>query len=572
MRHVLQAQGASRGIAVGRVRVRQPHALAVTEERITADDVPTEIVRLHGALDAARRELHALRERLHGALAQEVGEFLDLHVMILDDPDLRHGLDDLVSTGLYSANYALRLQRDKLAAVFEGMDDDYFRSRLEDLDHVIGRVHAALQQREDDAALGVAGEILVCHSVAPSEIPELQARGVIAVASATGSPLSHSAILARSLHLPLVVGASELLALADDGDALILDGGSGELVLDPDDEDRQQYRDLDAEQARQRTRLQSLRHQPTRTRDGVDIGLQANAETAGDIDEALALGAGGIGLYRTEFLFMQRRELPGEDEQFEAYRAVVMRMAGKPVTLRTLDLGADKADHTGVVMTDEDNPALGIRGVRLALQQRALFLTQLRAMLRAAQHGPVRLLIPMVTGREELLAVHALIQESREALAASGRMADAPVAIGAMIEVPAAALGLPRFVDLVDFVSVGTNDLVQYLLAADRNHEGLAALYTPHHPGLLQLLHQLFTFARKRKLPLAVCGEMAGEARNAPLLLALGLTDFSLHPGTLLEVRDAIRQCDLARLRRRASTLLRARDRSEIERWLANTR
>ncbi|MFY2762972.1 phosphoenolpyruvate--protein phosphotransferase [Arenimonas sp. MALMAid1274] len=569
MRRALTAVGAARGIALGRVRVRHPQALAVAETRIPAEAVPDEILRLHRALDTARAELHGLRDRLHGALAQEVGEFLDLHVLILDDPELLHGLDDLVSTGRYSADYALKLQRDRLAAVFEGMHDDYFRSRREDLDHVIGRVHAALQNRGDDAAHGLAGEILVCEAVAPSELAELQGQGVVAIVAATGSPLSHSAILARSLHLPLVLGAGELLALANDGDALMVDGGTGELVLEPDTDDLHRYHRRRAELGREQAQLARLRRQPTRTQDGVDIRLYANAESREDVAEAHALGADGIGLYRTEFLFLQRRELPDENEQFLAYRDLVLGMAGRVVTIRTLDLGADKADHTGLTLRSEPNPALGLRGVRLSLVHEALFLTQLRAILRAAAYGPVRVLVPMVCSREEMVSVLAMLEKARASLRAEGLQAGERVELGAMIEVPAAALGLADFIDLVDFVSVGTNDLVQYLLAVDRGHESLVSLYTPRHPALLRLLSELFAYGRRNGIPVAVCGEMAGEAANVPLLLALGLRDFSLHPSTLLEVRRAIREADLASLRRRAQSLLRAHDRAGIEKWLA---
>ena len=568
MRRVLRGLGASRGIALGRVRVRLPQALVVEERRIEAEAVPDEVLRLHRALDAARAELHGLRERLHGALAQEVGEFLDLHVMILDDPELLHGLDDLITTGRYSADYALKLQRDRLASVFEGMHDDYFRSRREDLDHVIGRVHAALHRRGDDGAQGLSGEILVCDAVAPSELAELQAQGVVAVVAASGSPLSHSAILARSLHLPLVLGAGELLALANDGDALMVDAGSGEMVLEPDAEDLARYHARRAEIGREQAQLSRLRRQPTRTRDGTDIRLYANAESRLDVAEAHALGADGIGLYRTEFLFLQRRELPGEEEQFLAYRDLVLGMAGRVVTIRTLDLGADKADHTGLALRSEPNPALGLRGVRLSLAHQGLFLTQLRAILRAAAYGPVRALVPMVCCREEMQRVAQLLALARDQLDAGGVQVGPVAELGAMIEVPAAALGLGDIVDLVDFVSVGTNDLVQYLLATDRNHESLAELYTPRHPAVLRLLSEVFAFGRRNGIPVAVCGEMAGEAHNVPLLLAMGLRDFSLHPSTLLEVRRAIRAADLASLRRRLGTLLRCHDRAAIDRWL----
>lgn len=569
MRRALRGQPASRGIALGRVRVRTPQALAVEERRITAEEVPDEILRLHRALDATRRELHGLRERLHGALAQEVGEFLDLHAMILDDPELLHGLDDLVSTGRYSADYALKLQRDRLAAVFEGMHDDYFRSRREDLDHVIGRVHAALQQRNHDAERGFAGDILVCEAISPQELAELQSQGVAAVVAATGSPLSHSAILARSLHLPLVLGAAELLGMANDGDAMMVDAGTGDVVLEPDANDLKRYHRRETEISREQAQLSRLKRQPTRTTDGVDIRLYANAESREDVAEAHALGADGIGLYRTEFLFLQRRELPGEEEQFLAYRDLVLGMAGRVVTIRTLDLGADKADHTGLTLRSEPNPALGLRGVRLSLAHEPVFLTQLRAILRAAAYGPVRVLVPMVCCREEMQSVVAMMEAARLSLRAEGLQAGERVELGAMIEVPAAALGLPDFIDLVDFVSVGTNDLVQYLLAVDRGHESLSSLYTPRHPALLRLLAELFTYGRRNGIPVAVCGEMASEAANVPLLLALGLRDFSLHPSTLLEVRRAIRDADHGSLRRRAQTLLRARDRAGIEKWLA---
>ncbi|PZO08654.1 MAG: phosphoenolpyruvate--protein phosphotransferase [Lysobacteraceae bacterium] len=569
MRRTLRGQPASRGIALGRVRVRTPQALAVDERRITADEVPEEISRLHRALDGTRQELRGLRDRLHGALAHEVGDFLDLHAMILDDPELLHGLDDLVSTGRYSADYALKLQRDRLAAVFEGMHDDYFRSRREDLDHVIGRVHAALQQRNHDAERGFAGDILVCETIAPQELAELQSQGVVAVVAASGSPLSHSAILARSLHLPLVLGAAGLLALANDGDALMVDAGTGEVVLEPDAGDLKRYHRRQADIGREQAQLSRLKRQPTRTLDGVDIRLYANAESREDVAEAHALGADGIGLYRTEFLFLQRRELPGEEEQFLAYRDLVLGMAGRVVTIRTLDLGADKADHSGLTLRSEPNPALGLRGVRLSLAHEPLFLTQLRAILRAAAYGPVRVLVPMVCCREEVQAVVALLEAARLSLRADGLQYGERVELGAMIEVPAAALGVPDFIDLVDFVSVGTNDLVQYLLAVDRGHESLSSLYTPHHPAMLRLLAGLFTYGRRNGVPVAVCGEMASEAANVPLLLALGLRDFSLHPATLLEVRRAIRAADHGSLRRRAQSLLKAHDRAGIERWLA---
>lgn len=568
MRRVLPGQGASRGNALGRARVRQPHALEVAEEHVAPADAPAEVARLHEAIDMVRAELRGLRSRLHGALAHEVGEFLDLHALLLDDPELLQGLDELVGNEHYSADYALRVQRDRLAAVFEGMDDPYFRSRIEDIDHVIGRIHAALH-RHDTQVTGIAGEILVADGLAPSEVARLHARGVLGIVTAGGSLLSHSAILARSLHLPLVVGAPQALAQVNDGDVLMIDGGTGLVIVDPDADDLRAHRERVREGKRERRQLHRLRREPSRTVDGVDIRLYANAETREDVAEAHALGAAGVGLYRTEFLFLGRGVLPDEEEQFVAYRDLVLGLTGRTATIRTLDIGADKADGSGLALPFEPNPALGVRGIRLALRERGVFTTQLRAILRASGYGPVRILLPMVSRREELVAARRLLRTVAARLRREGHAVADNIPLGAMIEVPAAALALPSLIDLVDFVSIGTNDLVQYLLAADRGNDALSDLHSPLHPAVLQLLHQVIAVAKAHARPVAVCGEMAGDAMLTPLLLALGLEEFSMHPGTLLEVRRAIRALDLSALRAAAPALLRARDQAGIERWLA---
>ena len=570
MRQVFPGHGASRGNALGRARVRVPHALEVAEERIAVADVPAEVARLHEAIGMVRDELRELRSRLHGALAVEVGEFLDLHALLLDDPELLQGLDELIANDLHGADYALRVQRNRLAAVFEGMDDPYFRSRVEDIDHVIGRIHAALH-RHDAQVSGIAGEILVCDTPAPSEIARLHARGVLGIVAAGGSMLSHSAILARSLHLPLVVGAPLALSQVNDGDVLMIDGASGLVIADPDADDLRAFRERVREGKRERRQLHRLRREPSRTVDGVDIRLYANAESREDVAEAHALGAAGVGLYRTEFLFLQRDALPSEEEQFVAYRDAVLGMTGRITTIRTLDVGADKADGSGLALPFEPNPAMGVRGIRLALRQREVFTTQLRAILRASGYGPIRILLPMVARREELVTARRLLRSVGARLRREGHAVADGIALGAMIEVPAAAIALPALVDLVDFISIGTNDLVQYLLAADRGNDALHALHSPLHPAVIQLLHQVIGTARAHGRHVAVCGEMAGDAPSTPLLLALGLEEFSLHPSTLLEVRREIRRHDLSALRAAAPALLRARDQAGIERWLART-
>ena len=567
MRQEFTGLGASRGSALGRARVRLPHVLDVVEERIPAEAVEPELARLHEAIAKVRAEMHALRERLHGALMHEVGEFLDLHALLLDDPELLQGLDGLIRNGRYSADYALRKQRDRIAAVFESMDDPYFQSRVDDVDQVIGRIHAALHRR-DNVMAGMAGEILVTDNVAPAELAQLQAQGVVAIVTSAGSMLSHSAILARSLHLPLVVGAAGILQRVNDGDALVVDGGTGWVVLEPAPDDLRRHRDRERVYARELRELNRMRREPNQTRDGTEIDLFANAESREDVAEAHALGATGNGLYRNEFLFLQRMELPDENEQFHAYRDVILGMSGRPVTIRMLDLGADKADRTGLALRDEPNPALGLRGVRLSLARPALLETQLRALLRASGYGPLRILLPMISGREEVRTMRAHMMRIARDLRSEGHEIADYVALGAMIEIPAAALALPTFIGGVDFLSIGTNDLIQYLLAADRNNDALGELYTPLHPAVIRMLRDLIRMAKSRNRPIAVCGEIAGDARLAPMLLALGLEQFSLHPTTLLEVRRTIRNCDLDRLRANAPALLRARERVEIERWI----
>lgn len=569
MRQHFAGTGASRGSVLGRARVRLPHALDVVEAHVEPGEVDAELDRLHRAIDTVRAEMHDLRERLHGALAAEVGEFLDLHALLLDDPELLAGLDALIRTGRYTADYALRLQRDRLAGVFESMDDAYLRSRIDDIDQVIGRLHAALHARAAELD-GAAGDILVTDSVAPAELAQFQAQGVLAIVTSGGSPLSHTAILARSLHMPLVVGATGVLARANDGDVLVVDGDTGRVVIEPDAADLRAHRAREREIKRERRQLHRLRREPSTTTDGVDIRLYANAESREDVAEAHALGAAGIGLYRTEFLFLQRRELPDEDEQFRAYRDVVLGMTGRMVTIRTLDLGADKADRTGLALRDEPNPALGLRGVRLSLARPGLLDTQLRALLRASGYGQLRILVPMVSSREEILAVRERVAALSAQLRAEGHEIAADMPVGAMIEVPAAALALPSFIGDLDFLSIGTNDLVQYLLAADRNNEALGELYSPLHPAVLKLVRDVVRLAQRRGLPVAVCGEIAGDARFAPLLLALGLRELSLHPSTLLEVRRAVRACSMQALTERSRALLRARDRRTIEAWLAD--
>lgn len=568
MRRAFTGLPASRGVALGRARVRMPHALEVERETILPEEVEDEIERVHRAIEIVRNEMHALRQRLHGALAHEIGEFLDLHALLLDDPELLQGLDTLIRNKRYTADYALRKQRDRVANVFLSMDDPYLRSRIDDIDQVIGRLHAALHRREAELE-GVAGDILVTDTVAPAEIAQLQAQGVLAVVTTTGSQLSHTAILARSLHLPLIVGATQALTKINDGDVLIIDALDGLVICEPDQSDLTAHRKRVDAFKRERKQLNRLRREPTRTRDGIDIKLWANAESREDIAEAHTLGAAGVGLYRTEFLFLGTHEIPDEEKQFSAYRDAVLGMTGRTVTIRTLDLGADKSDDTGLALRDEPNPALGLRGIRLSMSRERLFEIQLRAIARASAYGPVRVLLPMITSREEVLFAAKLLDKVRKQLADKGVAVADSIPLGAMIEVPAAAIALPSFISKIDFLSVGTNDLIQYLLAADRNNEALGDLYTPMHPAFVRMLSDIVRTARKAGKPVAVCGEIAADEAFAPLLLALGIEELSMHPGSFLQVRKTIRALDHAQLTRTGRTLMRARDRAAIAQWMA---
>lgn len=569
MRLRLSGTALAKGLALGRARIRQPHVLEIEQRLLHPDEVEDEVGRLLDAIAATRNELSQLREQLQDALAHEIGEFIDMHALLLDDPDLHIALTDLIRNELHPASYALKLHRDRLVALFDAMDDPYLRSRREDIDQIIRRVQTALQRDKDGSAvIGLSGDVLVTDSVAPAELAQLSERGVVALLVSHGSPLSHSAILARNLGLPMMLLSDEAMASIPDGAAVIVDPDKAEIIVEPEPDDLHDLRTRELEQAQQRRRLSRLRSAPTHTRDGVEITLNANAESREEVARALHLGAAGIGLYRTEFLFLQRREPPDEDEQLSAYRDAVLGMDGRPVTLRTLDLGADKSDVAGITPSGEPNPALGLRGVRLSLARPALFRTQLRAMLRASAYGPVRILIPMLGHRAEMQAVRQLLRQCRQELLREGHQPAADVALGAMIEVPAAALALPSMLALMDFVSIGTNDLVQYLLAADRENDALDDYFTPLHPAVIRVLHGIISDCRRQRTPLSICGEIASDPHYTRLLLALGLSDFSMHPGALLEIKTRIRASHHTKLRRQAQAILRAGDRHALERLM----
>lgn len=543
----LYGQACARGMALGRARLIHPSHFEIDERAIAARRIPEELARFEQALSDARQEMVSVREKLSGSLVKELGEMLDAYAMLLEDPMFTDAVRARIRDERIGAHAALKRERDRLMAEFEAIDDPYLKSRSEDIEHVIGRVIGALyldtEERIDPASL--AGEVIISDTIAPADMAEWKEHGVLGLITAEGSPLSHASILARSLHLPMLCGVPDALSRVHDGDVVLLDAESGTVVVHPNEADQAQYEAWQQEAARDAQRLGRLRKAPTRTRDGVAVQLWANAERVEDVRQAHALGAAGVGLYRTEFLFLQRPGLPDEDEQYQAYAAVVRAMRGRPVTIRTLDVGADKADRSGLALSHEPNPALGLRGVRLSLSRPDVFSTQIRAILRASAHGPVRVLVPMITDAAELKAVRKLFKPSRRALESAGHELGDRVELGAMIEVPAAAIAIDPILSEVDFVSIGTNDLTQYLLATDRNNDMVSPLYDHAHPALDFLIRRVLDAAAAVGKPVAVCGEMAGDTVYAERLVRLGVRELSMHPSSMLEVRRTIAGIDL---------------------------
>jgi phosphotransferase system enzyme I (PtsI) len=565
----LEGISAAQGMVVGRARVVYPTHFEVDNEFVAAGATGAEATRLSHALESARSELKTVRARLSGELKRELADIVDAHGAILDDPVLEREIQDRIRRERLSAEAALKAQRERLLAVFDAIEDPYLRSRRDDVEQVLARVYAALRRGSSTPGKRLSGDIvLVCETLSPADLLHAHEHGLLGIVQSGGSPYAHSAILARSLKLPHLVQSRDALNRIRDGDLILIDGDDARVVIHPDALDLSRLRAHQTEARRRERRRSKLRSTLTRTADGCQIALYVNAEKPEEIAIARRLGAQGVGLFRTEFLYL-RGETPGEDEQFRAYRDAVIAMAGRPVTLRTLDLGADKAPQAALDLRREENPALGLRGVRLSLARRELFAVQLRAMLRASAYGPVRILLPMVARVEEVVASRELLETCRADLIAEGHALAEHVELGAMVEVPAAALGSAELLRLVDFLAIGSNDLTQYTMAADRNNAEIAQTYDPLHPSVLRLIALTVDNARRAHKPISLCGELAGDARITPLLLALGLTELSMHVGAVLEVREAVLGLSRKSLRARRSRVLTASTRQEIEELLA---
>ena len=545
----------SKGIAIGRAVLVASSRVDVAHYYVEESAVEAEVARLRVARDAVAAELQTLKAELPDEAPAELAALLDVHLMLLHDETLTGATRGWIAERHYNAEWALSAQLEVLARQFDEMEDEYLRERKADLEQVVERLLDRLATGEGTRVLAphAGGDplVLVASDISPADLLQFRSDVFLGFVTDVGGRTSHTAIVARSMDIPAIVGVREASRLVRQDDWVVIDGDAGVVVIDPAPAVRADYERLrEARQAAERE-LRALLHLPSVTRDGQVVTLLANIELPGDADGALAAGAEGIGLFRSEFLFLNREGgLPDEDEQFEAYRAAVLAMKGLPVTIRTVDIGADKAleRKSAAELRHEHvlNPALGLRAIRWSLSEPEMFQAQLRAILRAAAEGPVRVLVPMVAQPSEVRQTVEALDRARRSLDAEG-VRQGPVQLGGMVEIPAAALMLPLILKHFDFVSIGTNDLIQYTLAIDRADEAVAHLYDPWHPAVLQLVAQTIAGAQAAGKDVTVCGEMAGDPHFTELLLAMGLRTFSMHPKEIATVKPRVRAADTAR-------------------------
>jgi phosphotransferase system enzyme I (PtsI) len=573
----------SRGVAIGRAVLVASSRIDVAHYYIDASQADNEIERLRVARDAVASELSALQRDLPSEAPPELSALLDVHLMLLHDEALTGATKHWIRDRHYNAEWALSAQLEVLARQFDEMEDEYLRERKADLEQVTERLLSALA-RGDGAGVSAAasaqardfgGEdplVLVASDIAPADMLQFKQSVFKGFVTDLGGRTSHTAIVARSLDIPAVVGAREASRLIRQDDWVVIDGDAGLIVVNPSPIVLEEYRFRQRQSELERARLHRLRHTPAVTLDGDSVELLANIELPGDAKAAIEAGAVGVGLFRTEFLFMNRTgDLPGEDEQFEAYRTAVQALNGLPLTIRTVDIGADKPLDR---MTPHElrhehalNPALGLRAIRWSLSEPGMFRQQLRAVLRASAHGKVRLLVPMVAHMSEIrLTFEAFARAKQQLLDAGKPFTD--IEVGAMIEVPAAALMLKSFLRHFDFVSIGTNDLIQYTLAIDRADDTVSHLYDPWHPAVLRLIADTIGQANALGKGVSVCGEMAGDPAFTELLLAMGLRSFSMHPAQIPAIKQRILRSDGRRLASALQGVLDADDPEQAVRFL----
>ncbi|WDR90142.1 phosphoenolpyruvate--protein phosphotransferase [Burkholderia ambifaria] len=563
----------SRGIAIGRAYLIAPAALDVAHYLIEANQIDAEVERFRTAREVVHRELNALRADLTDDTPSEVGAFIDVHMMILSDAMLVQETIDLVRTRRYNVEWALTEQLELLTRHFDDIEDEYLRERKADIEQVVERVLKALagapsasQALDRAAARGQNEMIVVAHDIAPADMMQFKSQSFQAFVTDLGGRTSHTAIVARSLGIPAAVGVQHASALIRQDDLIIVDGDQGIVIVDPAPIVLEEYSYRQSEKLLEQRKLQRLKFSPTQTLCGTKIELYANIELPDDAKAAVEAGAVGVGLFRSEFLFMHQKEMPEEEEQFAAYKRAVEWMKGMPVTIRTIDVGADKPlEALDEGYETAPNPALGLRAIRWSLSEPQMFLTQLRAILRASAFGQVKILIPMLAHAQEIDQTLDLIREAKRQLDDAGLAYDPNVRLGAMIEIPAAAIALPLFLKRFDFLSIGTNDLIQYTLAIDRADNAVAHLYDPLHPAVLHLISYTLREAKRAGVSVSVCGEMAGDPTLTRLLLGMGLTEFSMHPSQLLVVKQEILRAHLKALEKPTADVLAAFEPEEVQ-------
>lgn len=563
---ILHGAGVGKGIAIGKAFVLSGGTLDVPEYFIDAGEQQQEIERFRKALADARRQLEAISANIPRDAPTESASFIEAYLLMLQDPLIADQPVETIRSRNLNAERALQIHSAALIEAFDAMEDDYLRSKRTDVEHVVNRIQSNLLNVRHETLGHVTndlrGRIIIAHDLSPADAVLLKSHKVAAFAIDLGGPISHTAILARSLNIPAVVGLHGATRYIGHDETVVVDGKRGVLMAGADEqtlyafEERRRY-----VESRQRE-LQTLVSKPAVTRDGVAVTLQANIELPEDIESAVKTNPQGVGLYRTEYLFMNRARAPQESEQYTAYCRAIKQFRS-PVTIRSLDLGADKQVDSGR-REDPTNPALGLRAVRLCLKEPALFKPQLRAILRASAHGAVQLMIPMVSNLDELSQVLDLIEEVKGELRREGRQFDDNLPIGGMIEVPAAAVAADLFAAKLDFLSIGTNDLIQYTLAIDRVDDEVNYLYDPLHPSVLRLIKTTIDAGRNANIPVTMCGEMAGDERFTRLLLGMGLRIFSMDPTTILEVKKKVLDADTTVAERHARQILECHDTQEL--------
>ncbi len=571
MSFVLHGVGVSSGIAIGRAHLASHAALEVAHHIVPADQVNNEISRLDTAFAAVREELETLHVSVvSGPAAAEYGAFLELHRMILDDPTLSTAAKAYIAQNQCNAEWAITQQMDVLMAQFEEIEDVYLRERKTDVIQVVERVLKVLLghpgyipptlKRDGDS-------VLVAHDLSPADVIQYRQHSFTAFLTDLGGLTSHTAIVARSMNIPSIVALHHARRLIRDNDVLIVDGTQGVVIVDPDEHVLSEYRLRQSQLELEKQKLKRIKTTVAATLDGTVVELYANIELPSDVEQVKENGAVGIGLFRSEFLFLNRDSLPGEEEQFEAYRTVARKMRGLPVTIRTFDLGADK--NLDSAKRVAPNPALGLRAIRLCLAEPQMFNTQLRAILRASRYGQIRILVPMLSSIQEITQTLHLIENAKQSLRLEKIPFDENIQIGGMIEIPAAALSLDVFMRKLDFLSIGTNDLIQYTLAIDRADDSVAHLYDSLHPAVLRLVAHIIRSANRTGIPVAVCGEIAGDIVFTRLLLGFGLRLFSMHPVQLLTVKREVLRSSLPDIMPLTRKILKADDPDKIHALLA---